>query len=655
MPVSKRLFSQFSIRIRLALMVGLLLLVSFISVGGASIYQAREVVEQRMLEDELPNQLQRVALSIDRRIAEIFSAGRMLASNRFVADWLLQGEPDSGSQALQAQLQQISNEFGADVAFLISARKGSYYTDKGLFKRLSVADPRDRWFYGFLESEQSWEIAFDQDEISGEMKAFVNYRMTDGDQDLAVVGIGIDISEVVSLVTSERVGQRGHLLLVEPGGNIRVQSDRIQKDDGPGKSKALAARAGQGDDVSPLLAGRPFASLSYQRQGQSYLMASTPVPSLGWYLVADLPEADIFARIDSAFIQVLQLVVGLSLLLLLPVLLISGRIATPIRRLAELMRDIGRGEGDLRQRLEMNRQDEIGQLADGFNSFVAKIQRSIREVDQLSLETERILQELRKGADSSRSDSQEQQQQLLMMASAIEEMRATIEDITQSASDASATSAQVRQQAGEGLELVEQAGTRIRHLSGSIEHAADVVSQLNGRVLAIGDLLSVIREVSDQTSLLALNAAIEAARAGDQGRGFAVVADEVRTLAQRSNQLTDDIQQHIGSLRTGSEEAMSAMTSARSSSDSSVSMTSRAGEAFAAIERQITCLSDQNDQVAEALRQQTAVVESLSQNSMVISDTGQRTLAAAGQVDEASTSLHDVVTRLRGNMGQFRY
>ncbi|OMH38254.1 methyl-accepting chemotaxis protein [Motiliproteus sp. MSK22-1] len=640
-----------SIKIRLVLMVGLLLMLSFVIVGGTSIYKAREVIEQRMMSDELPNLLRRVAGSIDREIFEILSAGRSLADNQFLADWVVNGESTASRQDVIEQLKLIKKEYGADLAFMITADQGSYFTDKGFFKQLNRSDSRDDWFYRFVDSGRRYEMAFDQDELTGDMKAFVNYRVTRSGETLAVVGIGVDVSEVISLVTEQRVATDGRLLLVEGNGEVRVHADAIRNQKNLSLSQ-LVSGTGMSDQ---LLQSDQFTFVEFQRQNQSYLMASTPIPTMDWYLVAELPRESIFSQIDNAFVEVLTVICVISLLMLLPVLVISGRVAAPIRSLAKLLSDIGQGEGDLRHRLEVRGTDEVGQLAVGFNTFVSKIQLSVSNVDKLSQEVGHILEGLRLSADSSHQDCNQQQQQLLVMSSAIEEMRATVQEIALSAREASSASAQVQQQAGEGITLIDKAGTQINCLSNDIEHAGTVVSELNSRVMDIGQLLAVIREVADQTNLLALNAAIEAARAGEQGRGFAVVADEVRTLALRSNELTDNIQQHVGTLRSGSESAMAAMKKARQGSDESVDITREAGATFAAIGREISQLSDRNSQVAEALNQQSEVVETLAENASSMSESGDRTLEAAEQVAQACTSLNDVAIKLRQNMDQFKY
>ncbi|MBY4678158.1 methyl-accepting chemotaxis protein [Marinobacterium arenosum] len=636
-----------SIQKKLTLLFGMALLLSLSAVAGLAVYQASSVAEKRLVEQELPSMLGRIAVTVDQKIMDTLSAGRSIAQNTLLAREVERGiaEPE----LLLEQLRQVKTSQGADMAFLVAA-SGQYFTDQGFLKTVSPDRPRDQWFYNFLNSGKDYELALDVDESSGKMMAFVNYRMQRGQRSLAVAGVGVNLTSVAELVNSYRIGDTGVVFLVNQDGLIKVHPDAALVN-----KATLHDLQGVSQLAGKLLAHGDFTVQDSELAGNGQFLASSYIPSLGWFLVASVPKAAVLAELERTFQQVLLFVLCLSLLLLLPVFWISRSVSSPIRHVAGLLREIGEGEGDLRSRLEVKERNELGQLAEGFNGFVGKIQGSIREVDSVTRQVEVTLREVTEGAESTIQDVNTQQQRVLQMASSIEQMRASIQEIARGAEEASQTSTAVLEQATTGVGLLTDASQSIDCLAQTIGNANAVIRQLDQDIQGISNLLVVIREVSDNTNLLALNASIEAARAGEQGRGFAVVADEVRGLAMKSNQLTNQIQQIINQLQQGASNAMEAMEQALKNTTASVQLAGGAGEAFETIRVEINTISEKNDLMAENLSQQSLAVEEVADSANQISDAGDRTVAAAGQSSAACRSLRDSVERLTATMSQFRY
>ncbi|WP_445009168.1 methyl-accepting chemotaxis protein [Pseudomonas paraglycinae] len=241
-----------------------------------------------------------------------------------------------------------------------------------------------------------------------------------------------------------------------------------------------------------------------------------------------------------------------------------------------------------------------------------------------------------------------------MVATAVHEMGLTVQEIAQNAGNAALASQTARDEAMQAREVVGGSIRHIESMSDEIGVAAGAVGELAHQVASIDQVLAVIRGVSEQTNLLALNAAIEAARAGDMGRGFAVVADEVRTLARRTQASTDEIQQMIGSLKQGAENAVSSMRTGQAATGTGVESSQRTGASLTAITGQVERISDMNHQVATATEEQSAVTEEINRNVQGISDLARATAGEVRACREDCQMLQRLADDLARQMGRFK-
>jgi methyl-accepting chemotaxis protein len=247
-----------------------------------------------------------------------------------------------------------------------------------------------------------------------------------------------------------------------------------------------------------------------------------------------------------------------------------------------------------------------------------------------------------------------QKQETEMVASAITEMTATVQEVASNAEGASRAAADADNEAKEGNQVVNSTVQAITALAREIEDSSAVIEKLKGDSENIGTVLDVIKGIAEQTNLLALNAAIEAARAGEQGRGFAVVADEVRTLAQRTQQSTAEIEGLIDALQGGAEQAVSVMTQSRDRAGATVEKAQHAGQSLSSITQAVETILQMNTQIATASEEQSAVSEEIQRNVVNIQTISEETSMGAEQTSSASAELARLGEQLQALVGQFK-
>ncbi len=311
--------------------------------------------------------------------------------------------------------------------------------------------------------------------------------------------------------------------------------------------------------------------------------------------------------------------------------------------------------GDLTSKIaEVKAKDETGRLLSSMKEMQEKLHHMIALITGSTAQVASASEEMTAITEAASEGIKEQLSQTDQMATAINEMTATTQEVANNAASAAQAAHDADEAAQAGKAVVNQTLDSINSLASEVDQASSVINQLAADSDSIGAVLEVIRGIAEQTNLLALNAAIEAARAGEQGRGFAVVADEVRTLASRTQESTQEIQDMIEKLQSGAKKAVNVMESGRSQAQVSVEHAAKAGASLEAITRAVTSISDMNTQIASAAEEQTAVAENINQNVVSIShiadesaDGSAQTITASGQLSKLAVELQTMVSQFK--------
>ena len=354
---------------------------------------------------------------------------------------------------------------------------------------------------------------------------------------------------------------------------------------------------------------------------------------------------------DVARTLLLNVTAAALILGMLAAWLITVQIVAPLRQALLAANRIA--EGDLSHDIHTTRRDEVGQLQRSIGQMTINLRGLIGGISDSARQIASAAEQLSAVTELSRVGVEGQKQETEQVATAMNEMLATSQEVARHAEQASSAATEADQQASAGDQVVAEAIAHIEHLAQEMAHSSQAMQGLQQESQKIGSVLEVIKSVSEQTNLLALNAAIEAARAGEAGRGFAVVADEVRSLAQRTQQSAEEIEELIGSLQRGTQKVADIMDSSRSLTENSVQLTRRAGDALANITRTVSVIQEMNPQIAAAAEEQTAVAEEINRSVLKVKDVSEQTSAASQETAAASIELARLGTDLQSWVGKF--
>ncbi len=370
----------------------------------------------------------------------------------------------------------------------------------------------------------------------------------------------------------------------------------------------------------------------------------------------DFQQTLVQTREANAATTRLGIILSLALVVLvsLGAWLVIRSVMVNIRGVITSLQSIARGDGDLTQRVNVESNDEIGAMIELFNSFLDKLQRTIRQIIEAANPLGQVSKELYKLTQGSEENAKSQQHHTDSITRDILTMTGSIQEVAQRSQQASDEANSAARQAATAREHVGSLSTGISDLGDSVLGAVKAMEQLEEETQEVGSVLTVIRSIAEQTNLLALNAAIEAARAGEQGRGFAVVADEVRNLAQKTAASTAEIQQIIQRLQNSANTVLNVMTSNGEKSRASIERSIEATQLLEAIAGTVNQIDELNAGIAQFTQEQIGLSSSIRQETQVLQQDAQATANGAEATARLGEQLVSTGDHLRAATGQFR-
>ncbi|AKU21571.1 methyl-accepting chemotaxis protein [Massilia sp. NR 4-1] len=615
---------RLSIKNKLMLSMGLCLLLFLLISSTLSITMTSQNSRERVVEQELPAQIGEIRNDILRQITQPLAVSQTLANNTFLHAWEEAGLSDDGVAAWKTYATQMKEKNRTATVFWVSHNTGKYFTNAGYDRTLEKTKSGDQWFYEFVASGIPYRLDLDKDISANSYMLFINTRVQTASGKLGVAGLGLSVDALADTVRSYKLGKSGFVYLVRANGVILIHRETALADgkhflkDLPGFSAELSSK---------LLGGQKYAHASYEGTRGKQFVASSFVPELNSYVIAEVPEAEVLGNIArSATIS--ALVAGLvgGGIGLFAIYLISRAIAAPVMRAAEMLGEIASGDGDLSRRMPVESADEIGALATAFNRFVSSLNGTIGEVRDSTRMIATATSEIATGNLDLSGRTEAQASSLEQTAAAMEELTSTVKQNAHNADEANRLVGATSEAAVKGGAVVEQ----VVQMMGAITESSRKIS----------DIIGVIDGIAFQTNILALNAAVEAARAGEQGRGFAVVASEVRNLAQRSASAAKEIKElivdSVERVNTGSKLADSA------------------GEAMKGIVSSVQSVAELMVQIAAASNEQSQGIGQVNQSVTQMDDATQQNAALVEQAAAAAQSLQEQAAKLEQVVSTFK-
>lgn len=661
------MLKKMSIKLKLMLSVSFIIILMMIISGFINNRISFDIIYKRIIENEAPASVSYIAETFEKKTGNAINISKLIADNPFLISWIKNGEPQETMDDAIGFLGEVKKH-NIDYVFLVSAKSNTYYTEGGVFKKISPETPRDSWFYDTIKSGKKIGIHIQRAEKTNDLMAFINILMGPVNSPYGVAGCGINLEALSKKLSTTKLTENSIAYLIGPKGEINAHPDATVLTDVKNINRIDDINF-KNSVVSDLL-NKAEGSVEYiNKDGVDMLVAYNVVPSTGWKVVIEIPSAELGKGLGKIKIASFIMIIVFVIILVFILNLLLNIILKSISKAVEALSDISEGDGDLTQRLRVIANDEIGALANSFNLFIEKLNHIIKDAAGNSFNVGDAANDMLKIAENISKESDETSKKTInisrstdsvnenikSVSASMDEATSNISTIASSIVEMSATVNEISQRASEANDISQKAVSMSTETSTQMQELGDSAQEINR-------VTETITEISEQTNLLALNATIEAARAGEAGKGFAVVAGEIKELATQTATATQEIKGKI----TGIQDATaSSITNIESINKVINEFNELITSIAAAIEEQtsttqeissnITFLSEGIADANNSVSQSAEAVNEISNETNAVNSSVGELASSGSQLKEDAQSLAALADNLTSLMKSFKY